>query len=127
MPAELARLTAMNVAFGASLDNFLGGQYGTAILIRFPIESYENHRLKQAREGEQRGDLQAALKITQGQLLFICTHLDHTGDPGERLSSETQFADPLAKDTGLPAPLSGASNDMPDRELHHQHGNKSKG
>ena len=81
MPADLARLTGMNVAFGANLDNFQGGQYGTAILSRFPIESYENHRLKQAREGEQRGVLQAVLKIAQGQLLFTCTHLDHTRDP----------------------------------------------
>ena len=118
MPADLARLTGMNVAFGANLDNFQGGQYGTAILSRFPIESYENHRLKQSREGEQRGVLQAVLKIAQGQLLFICTHLDHTGDPGERLFSETQFADLFARHTGLPALLCGDFNDMPDSELH---------
>ncbi|MBT5621283.1 MAG: endonuclease, partial [Verrucomicrobia bacterium] len=61
MPAELAKLTGLNVVFGANLDNFQGGQYGTAILSRFPIESHENHLLNQTRKGEQRGVLQAVL------------------------------------------------------------------
>ena len=72
MPADLARLTGMNVAFGANLDNFQGGQYGTAILSRFPFESYENHRLRQARRVKQRWVLQAVLKNGQRQLLVIC-------------------------------------------------------
>ena len=118
MPAELAKRTGMNVVFGANLDNFQGGQYGTAILSRFPIESHENHLLKQTREGEQRGVLQAVLAVNQGQLLFICTHLDHTGDPAERLFSETQFADLFARHTGLPALLCGDFNDTPASELH---------
>jgi endonuclease/exonuclease/phosphatase family metal-dependent hydrolase len=58
------------------------------------------------------------LKIAQGQLLFICTHLDHTGDPGERLFSETQFAALFAKHAALPALLCGDFNDTPDSELH---------
>jgi endonuclease/exonuclease/phosphatase family metal-dependent hydrolase len=118
MPADLARRTGMNVVFGANLDNYQGGQYGTAILSRFPIESHENHLLKQTREGEQRGVLQAVLAVNQGQLLFICTHLDHTGDPAERLFSETQFADLFARHTGLPALLCGDFNDTPASELH---------
>ena len=117
MPAELARLTGMNVAFGANLDNYQGGQYGTAILSRFPIESHENHRLKQVRKGEQRGVLMAVLKITQGQLLFTCTHLDHTQDQAERLFSETQFADIFAGHAGLPTIFCGDFNDTPDSEL----------
>ena len=118
MPADLARRTGMNIVFGANLDNYQGGQYGTAILSRFPIESHENHLLKQTREGEQRGVLQAVLAVNQGQLLFICTHLDHTGDPAERLFSETQFADLFARHTGLPALLCGDFNDTPASELH---------
>ncbi|MEC8987721.1 MAG: endonuclease/exonuclease/phosphatase family protein, partial [Verrucomicrobiota bacterium] len=118
MPAELARLTGMNVAFGANLDNYQGGQYGTAILSRFPIESHENHRLKQVRKGEQRGVLMAVLKMTQGQLLFTCTHLDHTQDQAERLFSETQFADIFAGHAGLPTIFCGDFNDTPDSELY---------
>ena len=40
IPADFARRTWMNIVFGANLDNFQGGQYVTAILIRFPIESH---------------------------------------------------------------------------------------
>ncbi len=118
MPADLAQLTGMNVAFGPNLDNFQGGQYGTAILSRFPIEFHENHRLKQARKGEQRGLLQALLAVNQGQLLFACTHLDHTADQAERLFSETQFADLFAAYPTLPVLLCGDFNDTPDSELY---------
>ena len=118
MPADLARRTGMNVVFGANLDNFQGGQYGTAILSRFPIESHENHLLKQTREGEQRGVLQAVLAVNQGQLLFTCTHLDHKADPAERLFSETQFTGLFARHAGLPALLCGDFNDTPASELH---------
>ena len=117
MPADLARRTGMNV-FGANLDNYQGGQYGTAILSRFPIESHENHLLKQTREGEQRGVLQAVLAVNQGQLLFTCTHLDHKADPAERLFSETQFTGLFARHAGLPALLCGDFNDTPASELH---------
>ena len=120
MPAELARLTGMNVAFGANLDNYQGGQYGTAILSRFPIESHQNHRLKQVRKGEQRGVLMAVLKVTQGQLLFTCTHLDHNKDQAERLYSEAQFADIFAGYDGLPTVFCGDFNDTPDSELYKQ-------
>ena len=118
MPADLARRTGMNVVFGANLDNYQGGQYGTAILSRFPIESHENHLLKQTREGEQRGVLQAVLAVNQGQLLFTCTHLDHKADPAERLFSETQFTGLFARHAGLPALLCGDFNDTPASELH---------
>jgi len=118
MPADLARRTGMNIVFGANLDNYQGGQYGTAILSRFPIESHENHLLKQTREGEQRGVLQAVLAVNQGQLLFTCTHLDHKADPAERLFSETQFTGLFARHAGLPALLCGDFNDTPASELH---------
>jgi len=118
MPAELARLTGMNVVFGANLDNYQGGQYGNAILSRFPIESHKNHRLKQVRKGEQRGVLMATLKVNQGQLLFTCTHLDHVQDQAERLFSETQFADIFAGYASLPTIFCGDFNDTPDSELY---------
>ncbi|MFQ3169254.1 MAG: endonuclease/exonuclease/phosphatase family metal-dependent hydrolase [Limisphaerales bacterium] len=118
MPADLASRTGMNVVFAANLDNFQGGQYGTAILSRFPIESHENHLLKQSRQGEQRGVLQAVLAVNQGQLLFACTHLDHKSDSAERLFSETQFANLFAGYNALPALLCGDFNDTPNSELH---------
>lgn len=117
MAAELAKRTNMRVAFGANLD-FQGGKYGTAILSKHPIESVENHVLKQARDGEPRGVLQAVLDVGQGRLLFAGTHLDHTKDQAERLFSQSQFDKLFAKFDGLPAIFCGDFNDTPDSELH---------
>ena len=117
MAAELAKRTNMHVAFGANLD-FQGGKYGTAILSKHPIETYENHVLKQARNGEPRGVLLALLDVGQGRLLFAGTHLDHTRDQGERLFSQTQFDELFAKYEDLPIIFCGDFNDTPGSELH---------
>ncbi|MBC8244619.1 MAG: endonuclease/exonuclease/phosphatase family protein [Verrucomicrobia bacterium] len=117
MAADLAKRTNMHVAFGANLD-FQGGKYGTAILSKHPIDSVENHVLKQARDGEPRGVLQAVLDVGQGRVLFAGTHLDHTNDQAERLFSQAQFDELFAKHEGLPAIFSGDFNDTPDSELH---------
>ena len=119
MAADLAKRTNMHVAFGANLD-FQGGKYGTAILSKHPIKSYENHVLKQARDGEPRGVLQAVLDVGQGTLLFAGTHLDHTKDQAERLFSQSQFNDLFEKYEGLPIIFCGDFNDTPDSELHKQ-------
>ncbi len=117
MAEELAKLTNMHVVFGANLD-FQGGKYGTAILSKHPIQSAENHVLKQAREGEPRGVLQAILDVGQGRVLFAGTHLDHTKDQAERLFSQAQFDDLFAKHTDLPIIFCGYFNDIPESELH---------
>ncbi|MDP7049367.1 MAG: endonuclease/exonuclease/phosphatase family protein [Verrucomicrobiota bacterium] len=117
MAADLAKRTNMHVAFGANLD-FQGGKYGTAILSKHPIDSVENHVLKQARDGEPRGVLQAVLDVGQGRVLFAGTHLDHTKDQAERLFSQTQFDELFAKFEGLPIIFCGDFNDTPDSELH---------
>ena len=117
MAADLAKRTNMHFAFGANLD-FQGGKYGTAILSKHPIDSVENHVLKQARDGEPRGVLQAVLDVGQGQVLFAGTHLDHTKDQAERLFSQAQFDDLFAKYERLPAIFSGDFNNTPDSELH---------
>lgn len=117
MAVDLAKRTNMHVAFGANLD-FQGGKYGTAILSKHPIESVENHVLKQARNGEPRGVLQAVLDVGQGRVLFAGTHLDHTKDQAERLFSQAQFDELFAKFEDLPMIFCGDFNDIPDSELH---------
>lgn len=117
MIKELGKRTNMHFAFGSNLD-FQGGEYGTAILSKHPIQSFENHALKQVRDGEPRGVLQAVLDVGQGQLLFVNTHLDHTKDQAERLFSQSQFDDLFAKYKDLPAIFCGDFNDTPDSELY---------
>jgi len=117
MVQELGKRTDMHVAFGSNLD-FQGGEYGTAILSKHPIKSFENHALKQARDGEPRGVLEAVLDVGQGQVLFVNTHLDHTKDQAERLFSQSQFDDLFARHKDLPAIFCGDFNDTPDSELY---------
>jgi len=87
-PAELARLTKLQFAFGPNI-RFGGGEYGNATLSKFEITRSENHRLPSIDQGEQRGVLEVELKLP-GEipaLLFFNTHLDARGPDEERIAS----------------------------------------
>lgn len=90
-PAELARLTGFHAAFGKTLD-YQGGQYGIAILSRWPITWDTLVQLpvqpSQDRSGgsyEPRGALQATIASPFGAIHAITTHLDASGNDHWRL------------------------------------------
>lgn len=87
-PAELARMTKYNVAFGANID-LQGGHYGNAILSRFPLVQHKNHLLPCLDNGEQRGVLVSQIRFAENQppLWFLATHFDHRRDDRERVAS----------------------------------------
>ncbi|MCA9127909.1 MAG: endonuclease/exonuclease/phosphatase family protein, partial [Planctomycetales bacterium] len=60
-PKELARLTEMNVIFGANIE-LQGGHYGNALLSRFPNVQNKNHLLPNIGDGEQRGVIEATIE-----------------------------------------------------------------
>ena len=89
-PAELARLLNMNVCYSPSEDRYgtsktsayirdkdeqtgLDGQYGNAILSRFPIIAHQFRYLPGDRE--RRSLLQAEIEINGSTLNFLCAHL----------------------------------------------------
>lgn len=72
---ELARLTAMQHVFGKAI-NHEGGEYGQAILSRWPISLHTVHALPQKPGREQRIALFAVIDGVRG-LTFTTTHLDH--------------------------------------------------
>ena len=117
-PAELARLTKMHVAFGPNID-LQGGQYGNAVLSRFPIRSHRNHKLPRFDDGEQRGVLEVELELPGGHppLLFLATHLDHRRDDRERMAGAQAINGLVATDTGRPALLAGDLNAVPDSRV----------
>ena len=85
-PATLARLTKRHIAFGKSLD-FQGGEYGIAILSRWPIVSETTFALPvdppQERSGgsyEPRAALRIIVAAPGGPLAIVNTHLDASGD-----------------------------------------------
>lgn len=112
--AELARLTNMQYAFG---DNILlgGGKYGNAILSRFPIAKFRNHKLPNLENGEQRGVLEADIRFPSSwdRLTFFATHLDHRTRDRERLASAVMINDLAGRNQGELMLLAGDLNDRP--------------
>lgn len=85
-PATLARLTSFHVAFGKSLD-YQGGEYGIAVLSRWPITAETTLSLPidppQPRSGgsyEPRAALRVMVAAPSGLLAVVNTHLDASGD-----------------------------------------------
>ena len=91
-PAELAKLTGMEVVFGRNID-FEGGGYGTAVLTKLPVRKHESVKLKSfypptAANPEQRGVQVLELGAEAGPgLIFLCTHLDYRPPDDERMAS----------------------------------------
>jgi endonuclease/exonuclease/phosphatase family metal-dependent hydrolase len=111
--AELAKLTGMTCIFSNNL-NHQGGEYGNAVLTKFPVGSWTNHHYKMLREGEQRGILQLTLKVHGKDLVFMNTHLDHRSDGAERMLSTGEIREMLARVKGKPVVLCGDFNCTPD-------------
>ena len=110
--AELAKLTGMNFYFDKNID-YQGGQYGNAVLSRFPIVSATNTHYQMLRKGEQRGLLQLVLDVRGRKLLLMNTHLDYRRDDTERLMNIKQIKESIANYPGLPVILCGDFNDSP--------------
>lgn len=111
---ELSRLTKMNCVFGSNIT-FQGGQYGNAILSKFPIIKNKNFLLPNVDSGEQRGLLQSQIQISNKEnILFFSTHLDHRRSDTERLASAKAINQIISLDNKSPAILAGDFNDVPD-------------
>jgi len=108
--AELAKLTSMNYAFAHNLD-YQGGQYGVAILSRFPIGAVDHRKYENKREAERRGLIRVEVK-PDGQLVnFATTHLDYQYEDG-RVFETTQLLKFL-EDVKGPLIVVGDFNDEP--------------
>lgn len=114
-PAELAELTKMQVVFGANIE-LQGGHYGNAVLSRFPIARHKNQLLPNIDDSEQRGVIEAEIKIPDlGEpLLLLATHLDFRADERERLASAKVINELVVKYQNQPALLAGDLNATPD-------------
>jgi endonuclease/exonuclease/phosphatase family metal-dependent hydrolase len=108
--AELAKLTRMDYAFAFNLA-YQGGQYGVAILSRFPIRATEHRLYKNLREAERRGFIRAEVRIGSQIVNFVTTHLDYQHDDG-RLFEAQQMLAGLTEVKGLLI-VAGDFNDTP--------------
>jgi endonuclease/exonuclease/phosphatase family metal-dependent hydrolase len=117
LPAELAQLTGMTCVFSNNYS-FQGGQYGNAVLTRFPVKTATNLHYKMLRPGEQRGMLQLVLDVHGRELIFLNTHLDFRPDDSERLSNVEEIRALARRYQGRPVILCGDFNDTPGSRTH---------
>jgi endonuclease/exonuclease/phosphatase family metal-dependent hydrolase len=121
-PATLSRLTGLHAAFGNSLD-FQGGEYGIAILSRWPISSDTTVRLPvvppQERSGgsyEPRAALRVIIDAPGGPLAVVNTHLDPTGDDHWRRQEIRTVLSIVStlRGRGVPTLMGGDLNSTPE-------------
>lgn len=112
LPAELAKLTGMRVHFEKNIPH-QGGEYGNAVLTRFPIKSAKNTHLKQLAPGEQRGAQQLVLDVRGREVLFINTHIDYRANPAERALDAEALKQMVAGAGGRPVIMVGDFNAVP--------------
>ncbi len=119
--AQLAELTHMHAAFGKSLD-FQGGDYGIALLSRWPIDSATTVPLDvqppEERSGgshEPRVALHAVLRAPHGRLDVITTHIDAAGTSTYRKQEVVDLLAHLQRSVaaGAPVILGGDLNSRP--------------
>jgi endonuclease/exonuclease/phosphatase family metal-dependent hydrolase len=121
-PDVLARHTGFAVAFGKTLD-YDGGEYGIAVLSRWPIAQGTMMRLRvdppQRRSGgsyEPRGAQRVTVRAPAGDLVVINTHLDASREDLYR-RQEVRPVLMLARDAGSRVLVGGDFNSTPESEV----------
>lgn len=112
---ELGRLTNMNAFFVNAMDVFGGGEYGVAVLSRFPILDSVGYELPTDPSigGEMRK--LAVVKVEmpdKTEITFASTHLDHRS-VDNRMFQADLIGRVLQKEKGLVI-LAGDFNDFPN-------------
>lgn len=108
---ELAVLTKMEYAFAHNL-NYQGGQYGVAILSRYPIRASDHRMFQNKRETERRGMIRVEVKVDGKPVNFVTTHLDYQFPDG-RLFETQQLLQYLRDAKGILI-VAGDFNDEPN-------------
>lgn len=112
-PQRLGELTGLHAAFGRAMD-YDGGQYGNAVLSRWPIRSTRTHALPTAEGHEPRCVLEVVVRAGDGPVVtFLSTHLDHKPD-GSVCVRQAQHLAALYADATGPVILAGDLNAVPD-------------
>jgi endonuclease/exonuclease/phosphatase family metal-dependent hydrolase len=105
----LAELTGMHWAYGVALY-YQGGEYGEALLSRFPLEDVRAHHLPFRPRQEPRTALRARLAPDNGlpELIFVGTHLCHESE--DTRTEQVRRLDLVLPVDGPPVILAGDLN-----------------
>ncbi|NNK49168.1 MAG: hypothetical protein HKP01_09880 [Gemmatimonadetes bacterium] len=114
---RLGELTGMRAIFGGFMD-YGGGRYGMALLSRYPIVEWDNHRLPDG--AEPRSALAARIELLRPgygeapQLVVVGVHL--YANAAERLAQAERLVELFAGETA-PVVLAGDFNSIPDSKV----------
>lgn len=114
--AELGRMTGMHSFFVKGID-YQGGEYGIAILSKFPFLATDSLRLPMEANsgGEPRVLALVTLELREGEkIIFANTHLDLKAE-NRQLQTETIIN--YLKQQEVPVILGGDFNALPDSEV----------
>jgi endonuclease/exonuclease/phosphatase family metal-dependent hydrolase len=108
---ELARLTDLHGVFGKAMD-YLGGEYGVAVLSRWPLLRTHNDPLPHLAEHEPRTALTVEVAVGEGgpRIEFTSTHLDQARDPEDRLVQVRYLNERLVREDDHATLLAGDMN-----------------
>ncbi len=115
---EIARLTGMQAYFAKAID-YGGGEYGVAILSKYPMEKMTNNPLPTAdgTGGEHRTLATAVINLPGNKkIVFACTHLDAQKNDTNRLLQIQKIADILEGEK-LPVIIAGDFNATPNSNV----------
>jgi endonuclease/exonuclease/phosphatase family metal-dependent hydrolase len=114
---ELERLTGMHGTFGKAMP-FSGGDYGVAVLSRWPMLGVDNHSLPSSPDREPRTELTITTRPDEdGPVLrFTSTHFDQGRDELDRLAQAESVNERETRVAG-PAILAGDMNAAADSEV----------
>ena len=110
---RLGELTGMHAWFGGFMD-YREGQYGMAILSRFPIEEATNHRLPDGQEPRTALTARVRLGDDGPEIVFVSIHLYRSAE--ERLAQAQRIIEIFQNET-RPVILAGDFNSTPDSEV----------
>lgn len=115
---ELGRLTGMKAYFGKAI-NYTGGEYGVAILSKFPMSGMSNHPLPTAEGtgGERRTLATAVVTLNNNKkIVFASTHIDAQGNDTNRFLQINKILE-ILKQEQYPVILAGDINAVPGTRI----------
>jgi endonuclease/exonuclease/phosphatase family metal-dependent hydrolase len=116
--AELARLMGMHAEFGKAIA-YEGGEYGVAVLSRWPILSSENRPLPSSPDNEARTALSVLVRVgDDGPMIkFTSTHLSQSRWVDDGLAQAEQLNHLLAAIDDRSSVLAGDFNARTDTNI----------